>query len=325
MADCHDLFIKYHDEIKLGSEKKESLRTSRNAVRDKIKNYFKDTKGVTAPKFYGQGSYMMGTMVNPIDGEYDIDDGVYLQHLGEDESKWPTTSTAHSWVINAVKGHTSTDPIDKNTCVRVIYKNHYHIDLPIYVIKDDIPRLAHKSKGWVNSDPRAFTNWFIDKVKENGEQLRRIVKYLKAWADYKNQSASTKMPSGIIVTILVANNFVSSDGRDDEALVGTVRNILDTLEESFSCKKPVEPYEDLLEGWSDTRKDNFLNKLNTLCDKGNQALELESGKEEDASLKWQDLLGDRFPKHETPKKEHSEAARSTSAPAALYHNNGRSA
>jgi len=325
MADCHDLFNKYHDEINLDSDKKESLRTSRNAVRDKIKNYFKDNKKGKAPKFYGQGSYMMGTMVNPLDGEYDIDDGVYLQHLGEDESEWPTTSTAHSWVVNAVKGHTSTDPIDKNTCVRVIYKNHYHIDLPIYVIKDDIPRLAHKSNGWVNSDPRAFTDWFRDKVKENGEQLKRIVKYLKAWADYKNQNSSTKMPSGIILTILAANNFVSSDDRDDEALVGTVRNILDTLEESFSCEKPVEPYEDLFEGWSDTRKNNFLNKLNTLCDKGNQALELDSDKKEEASLKWQDLLGDRFPKHETTTKNQSETAKATFAPAALYGNDGRSA
>mgnify|MGYP001408553601 CR=1 FL=1 len=325
MANCHDLFNEYHDKIKINSDKKESLRKSRDAVRDKIKKYFKDTKGVTAPKFHGQGSYMMGTIITPLDGEYDIDDGVYLQHLEEDESKWPATSTMHTWIVNAVKGHTSTEPVDKNTCVRVIYKNHYHIDLPIYVIKDDVPRLAHKSKGWINSDPRAFTDWFRSTVKENGEQLRQIVKYLKAWADYKNQNASTKMPSGIMLTILAAENFVGSDGRDDEALVGTVRNILDTLEESFSCKKPVEPNEDLFEDWSDTRKDNFLNKLNTLCDKGNKALELENDKKEEASLKWQDLLGDRFPKYENVKEEQSESAYATTAPAALYANNGRSA
>lgn len=98
MSNCHDLFIKFHDdEIYLKSDKKESLRTSRNALRDKIKKYFSEELDVKKPKFYGQGSYMMNTTVTPIDGEYDIDDGIYLEHLKDtDEGDWPTPSTVHS-------------------------------------------------------------------------------------------------------------------------------------------------------------------------------------------------------------------------------------
>ncbi len=50
-------------------------------MRDKIKKYFSEELDVKKPKFYGQGSYMMNTTVTPIDGEYDIDDGIYLEHL----------------------------------------------------------------------------------------------------------------------------------------------------------------------------------------------------------------------------------------------------
>jgi len=324
MADCHDLFEKYNSEISLDSDKKEYLRTSRDAIRDKIRKYFKETKEVTAPKFKGQGSYMLSTTVNPLDGEYDIDDGVYLQHLEADDSKWPTPATMHNWVVEAVKNHTSTPPVDKNTCVRVIYKNSYHVDLPIYSKKDDVPYLAHKSKGWSPSDPWAFIEWFRGQVKDKGEQLRSVVKYFKAWADFQNQNANSKLPSGMVFTILSAENLYSSNGRDDEALVGTARNILDKLGENFSVITPVEPFDDLLDGWSDTRKENFLKKLEVLCNKGNKVLELDNDKKEEASLKWQDLLGDRFPKYEPPKEVKKESAKVTSAPAVLG-NHGKSA
>ncbi|MBF7082791.1 hypothetical protein IT084_07330 [Desulfallas sp. Bu1-1] len=325
MANCHDLFNKFHEEITLNSDKKEYLRTSRDAIRDKIRKYFKDTKKVKAPKFHGQGSYMMGTTVNPLDGEYDIDDGIYLQHLDEnDDSNWPTPATMHNWVMEAVKDHTSTPPVDKNTCVRVIYKNNYHVDLPIYAMKNDVPQHAHKSKGWSASDPRAFIDWFRGQLTNKGEQFRRLIKYFKAWADYQNQGASTKMPSGMIFTVLVADHFYGSDNRDDEALVGTAKNILDNLEDSFSIKTPVVPYDDLLDGWSETRKNNFLNKLKNLCNKGNEALELEDDEKEQASLKWQELLGDRYPKYDPPKKE-NDSAKVTTEPAGLWKYDGRSA
>lgn len=325
MADCHDLFKKYYNEIGLSSEKKKYLRTSRDAIRDKIRKYFKETKEVKVPKFRGQGSYMIGTMVNPLDGEYDIDDGVYLQHLeNDDDANWPAPTTMHGWVVEAVKNHTSTPPVDKNTCVRVIYKNNYHVDLPIYSIKDNVPYLAHKSEGWSPSDPKAFIEWFRDKVKLKGEQLKRLVMYFKAWADFQNQNSSTRMPCGMVFTVLAAQNFYGSSDRDDEALVGTARNILDNLEDNFSVKTPVTPYDDLLDGWSDTRKNNFLNKLKRLCDKGNEALALDDENKEDASSIWQELLGDRFPKYDPPKVKKEDLAMATSAPAILG-NHGRSA
>ncbi|SFM54264.1 hypothetical protein SAMN03159341_1463 [Paenibacillus sp. 1_12] len=173
--------------------------------------------GLAEPKFYGQGFYMMNTTVTPIDGEYEIDDGIYLEHLKDtDEKDWATPVTVHNWIVKAMKEHTTTDPVDKNTCVRVIYKANYHVDLPIYVKKTDAhPKLAHKTKGWIDSYPKELTKWFNDEVKEKGNQLKRLVRFLKAWKD--NKEGVVKLPSGMFLTILAANHFVAYYPDEDDA------------------------------------------------------------------------------------------------------------
>ena len=56
-------------------------------------------------------------------------------------------STVHKWVKDAVSERTKKDPADKKTCIRVTYADGYHIDLPIYIVKDDTAFLAHLSGG----------------------------------------------------------------------------------------------------------------------------------------------------------------------------------
>jgi len=121
MSNLHNLFLNFNNNISLTKTKKENLRGSRNAIRDKIKSYFKN-KDIKQPKFCGQGSYMMGTIINPVDdeGEYDLDDGAYFSEY-EDEPKqdWPNVDTVHKWICDALETHTSESPINKTTCVRI--------------------------------------------------------------------------------------------------------------------------------------------------------------------------------------------------------------
>ena len=143
------------------------------------------------------------------------------------------------------------------TCIRVIYKNDYHVDLPSY-IKDanDNILLSHTRDGWVASDPVEFTNWFLLHVSQYGEQLRRLVKYIKAWKDYR------KMPlASIAITILVCNSFVGSEGEDYKSLYETLKSINNKLSYSFICNKPVAPFENIFEDYSDTRKQTVINGL----------------------------------------------------------------
>ncbi|MCH7515977.1 MAG: hypothetical protein IIB08_02410, partial [Bacteroidetes bacterium] len=85
MANCNELFLKFHGIIVLSKSKKETLIISRNAVRNRINKYFKDNLEFKPPDFFQQGSFSLKTAINPLDGEYDIDDGVYLRNLDENE------------------------------------------------------------------------------------------------------------------------------------------------------------------------------------------------------------------------------------------------
>lgn len=310
-------FNQFNDKITLKGSKRENLIRGRDGLRNRIKAKFAEKERLQ-PKFYMQGSFAMKTTVNPIgDKEYDVDDGVYIQGYSDKEiSEWPSALTVHNWVKEAVQGYTSTDPIDKNTCVRVVFSDNYHIDLPIYISKDEDIHLAHKEKGWTISDPKEFTDWFIDKVKNYGEQLRSNVKYLKAWKDYKNIDLK-----GLEVTILVAKNFYKSAENDLDSLLGTVANINSSLKYNFSCKKPVKPYEDLFEKKSEAQREKILKSLEKLEEQLNKA-----ANEEDIDKVYnilKEIFGDRFPKIEKDKEEQESYVRTTSP--AIIKNDGHSA
>ena len=68
MANCSNLFREFDDRIKLSEPKKDSLRTSRNSLRVKVKEKFKG-EGYDI-KFYWQGSFAMHTIINPKDSDF---------------------------------------------------------------------------------------------------------------------------------------------------------------------------------------------------------------------------------------------------------------
>jgi len=295
MLNLNSLFIKYLNEISLTKNYKNKITTGRDALRKKIGNKFSDN-GRSKPKHCSQGSYAMQTAVMPLDeDDFDLDNGVYLQGYTEDQQSWPAATTVHIWVEDAVEGHTDDSPIDKNTCIRVNYLDNYHIDLPIYIMgeneeEEEVAYLAHKSKGWIESDPKAFTQWFQNCVNENGQQIRHIVKYLKAWKDYKGVNIK-----GMAITILVCENYKLTEDRDDISLLETVTNILDTLEENFQCYKPVIPKdEDLFEDMSESTQNSILDGLRGLQGKLDKAI-YNKDNDKEASDILQKVFGDRFP------------------------------
>ncbi|WP_149244314.1 CBASS cGAMP synthase [Dyadobacter sp. 32] len=195
-------------------------------------------------------------------------------------------------------------------------QNRFHIDLPIYYTTTKrSPDLAHLKAGWMTSDPIAFINWFEgkvnsgfkeaflyekkaflneyrqwrDRIRQEDAQLRRMVRYLKAWADYQ-RTLGREMPCGIILTILVAENFVGSD-RDDIALQATLGKILAKLEEKFCCFRPTPPTtDDLFEGYE--HEDIFMERLRAFTASARQAINETNPKR--ACGKWQLHFGNRF-------------------------------
>jgi hypothetical protein len=308
-------------------------------------------------EFQSQGSYVMDTIINPSrkDDEYDIDDGVYF--IGHrDAINRPTEQQFHNFVIVSIEQGRGTYQIekieDKKTCVRVRYKGNsgdfnYHVDLPIYYANDiKVPELADTLEGWKFSNPIEFIVWFEELIqsgfkpefiietklyekeydewlndrRKKDHQLRRIVRYLKAWGDHLKED----MPPGVVMTILAGSdsNYEEHE-RDDVCLRNTLVNIKNWLSNNgFTCPRPTtRKGEDLFRSYSEEKKGYFKNALDSFINSANQALEYPNQK--DACLKWQRHLGNRFPCFLA--KDEIEGAKSYAAAAAIKSDNSRSA
>lgn len=323
MANSHYIFQNYNNVIRLTDDKRNLLIQVRDSLRKRMNtNYMlipvADRKQIEM-YFQSQGSFVMDTIIKPYKDDFDLDDGVYFQG-GLSENERPKPQVFHDWVIRAVDKDNDYEQVkDKATCVRVQYKLGFHIDIPIYYADNfECPDLAETNKGWLLSNPVEFIAWFEEKTKSGFQkafiyeslkyaepyekwlsdmrkadcQLRRLVRYMKAWGDLKR----SEMPCGIIMTILVANNF-AVDVRDDIAFRDTLINIRTYLKgNGFKCPRPTSPAnEDLFASTSQKDKEYFMNALNALITSANTAISAESEKE--ACKEWEKHFGSRFPCH----------------------------
>ncbi len=329
MANCDNLFQQFNSTIRLSDEKRTLLRTVRDELRSRMQmrstSYIQlvesaDQREVIQQhhlEHKSQGSYVMDTIITPKDDDFDLDDGAYFIGSLNKESR-PDAKLFHEWVAYAVGEDEQYGVVkDKDTCVRVEYKEEkFHIDLPIYYTENyECPELAHKNEKWPLSNPSEFIEWFENKidsgfqkgfiyeerlfsqyqkwqedVRKDEVQLRRIVRYLKAWGD----NLRGEMPPGIVMTILAAENYKSNE-REDVALRDTLKQIRAYLEgNGFKCPRPTTPKdEDLFENYGADRKNYFKKELDKFIDSANQAVSSQDLKE--ASQKWRDHLGNRFP------------------------------
>lgn len=295
MNDLSKLFQEFNENISLTDNYKQKIRVGRDSIRSKINSYF-ENEAYKVPNHYTQGSYPMHTAILPLDGEdFDLDNGVYLQGYDVDQSTWPSVFEVHESIKESVNGHTK-EVIDKSTCVRVVYRDDYHIDLPIYIMGIDedgntAAFLADKNRGWIISDPKAFREWFNNAVLESEDKkLRRIVKYFKQWSHLNEISLS-----GMAITIL-ATECYSSVENDAVTLLTITTDIIDRLSDDFSCFKPVRPKkENLFESMNYYDKEHLFKDLNKFKDTLAEAI-YESENQKVASLKLRDLFGEkRYP------------------------------
>lgn len=153
----------------------------------------------------------------------------------------------------------------KDTCIRVQINSWAHIDIPLYAAPEEqfvqivekaalaasITRealaanfedveLAHqqwedmvdimmatRSGDWKPSDPEAVSKWFLDRVLEHTEQLRRVCRFLKAWRDLHWKDGDG--PTSVCIMIAVSQAFERHPGRDDLALEGAARKLANAL------------------------------------------------------------------------------------------------
>lgn len=183
----------------------------------------------------------------------------------------------------------------KSSCVRVRIDEEAHVDLALYAIPDEeftklaearalaltargpaVPELdfeladeiykgllenrimlAHRHRGWIESDPREIENWFLGAIADHGEAVRRVCRYLKGWRDFQWMQGG---PSSITLMACVVAVYDKLKGplpenRDDLAL----QAVADRLEAMFShaIPNPVLPDLQLDEDWSSEERLDF--------------------------------------------------------------------
>ena len=277
------LFRKFDEAIKLRRYKEnKELNEKSKIILDRIRDK------IAVPhtfQFFPQGSYVMGTGVKPLNGDYDIDIGVEFNVCCDD---YPPV-TVKGWVYDAVKEHTQ-DVAWRGPCITVGYKKGgqrtYHVDLAI-MAKDRYGtglRLARgkqnaapKDQSWQPDDRRAFMqaveNRFPD---ERGEQFRRVIRYLKRWKDVHFPAEGRSAPTGLSLT-LAAYWWFSPVEQDD---LRATQNLVDKLRGSFSpvwdqatqrqirrlsLRFPFPPADDLLERMSNEQQQQFYQRLEKLA------------------------------------------------------------
>jgi len=285
-------FGAFYKVIRIDKEKRISLLSNKKALRTKIKNNF-EKKDRTKPKFFIQGSMdtEVATGINPLNEDYDIDDGVYLQDINRQSI---TPETAHKWVYDAVDGHTK-ETKDKSKCVRVIYANNEkHVDLPIYVEEDGIYYLAIKGKGWIENNPKKISKWFQDERKAKGHDFRKAVRYLKAWKDKReNDNSNLELFGGFQLSILASDYFPDSYDNLEEMYFKLVDKINDNSWAYPSLDNPINSLQDTIEYYSEARIKTFKEEFSKMYEQAKDAYEeTDSSKKH---TKWAKIFGDRFP------------------------------
>lgn len=229
-------------------------------------------------------------------------------------------AVANQWVVD------TSNP----RCTRVIVSPHMHIDIPLYSIPDsDFSRLvearvqdslkkgertfteqeeedwddvasdrvllATRDEGWLAKDPRPIRDWVNTVIEEKGEQLRRVMRYVKAWRDHQTWTMGDD-PKSIMLMVAAERTFEDAIlRRDDLALLTVVRGMIDVVNGQLWAPWPGEA-EDLtarLDKHVGLRAD-VVNRLRGFAAALDFAINTARSAEE-ACEKLREVLGPRVP------------------------------
>lgn len=233
---------------------------------------------------------------------------------------------------------------DKPTCIRIVISAYAHIDIPLYAIPDqefvslaeasmrrygydsvtaavikserdawtalphDKVLLAHRECNWMPSDPRPVKEWFLGEVEAKGEQLRRVVRYLKAFRDWRWSSGG---PASILLMAAAAPLFEKRDKRDDLALLDVVAALPAKLREGVN--NPADETESLTERLGQAGVEEAAKAFEEFEKVLRGATSASSASQ--ACIWMQGEFGSRFPNEPDRVKEVSVAATIAAAPA----------
>lgn len=285
------------------------------------------------PRFFTQGSWAYKTLNAPArePQQADIDDGCYLPLGFLSLTERPSVAAEVFFdvaqkALGPLVEQKGWKLSGKPTCIRIEISDLAHIDIPLYAIPDkefetlvkaemaragrianvldaaadswdELPAtkvlLAHREEGWKHSDPRPVKVWFIDQVETKGEQLRRVVRYLKAYRDWSWQTGG---PSSILLMAAAAPLFVKQDRRDDQALLDVVKQLPAALRKGVN--NPVDAKESLTDRLRASNEDeDLVEQAAARFEQLGRNLQatLDAGNASQACIWMRNVFGPRFP------------------------------
>lgn len=300
MAKVQSEFEQFHETIKLKRFKEnEVLREKRDIIRGKVEErlpgvFAAHDEDCPAFRFRNQGSYEMGTGTKPLDGDFDIDQGLYFD-IGSGD--YPDPVVLKERVHEALDGHTKDVQI-RRPCVTVFYERDdepiYHVDLAIYrdgsqtvVGKPQLAKGKTNSKPehrlWEIADPEGLTTTLFGRFTgTDRHQFRRVVRYLKRWRDENFPKEGYAAPLGIGLTVATYDclvpaysDVVAAIPDDLEALCSVVDCMLNRFASTWdeveqrSVRRlvvtlPVEPQGDLFRQMTAKQMERLETKLQQL-------------------------------------------------------------
>lgn len=324
MANVQTYFNKFHDTIRRSYDDNSILREKKDLLlrelREGLRRYAL-ASGVKIPRYdsFNQGSYAMGTGIEPLSGEdYDIDVGLTFHILAADYSP----VEVKEWVYEALKSGNRTVEY-KRPCIRVQYHRHgevaYHVDFAVYSGKgDNWDNRTYLAKGflgsasenqvWEVAEPHSLLEAFRLKFpnEEDQNQFRRVIRFLKRWKDVNFTAEGNARPTGIALTACAMNWFQVgivynfSNGKRYYDDLTALKNLAQSIIYQFgswntriSVHLPVPPRNDLFEKMGDKQMGNFKSKLEALVDLLTEAAAASDTASACDSL--QCIFGDDFP------------------------------
>lgn len=299
-VDCHGDIQGFHNSaVTLGSTEQKEMRGRRDAGRTRLKNGLEKAGHAQPYDIAAQGSYAMRTMVQDSQNDYDIDDGVYFKPEAlRENDKDLDPKGARTRVRNALKDdRLKYDATVKDNCVRQLYPEGYHIDIPVYRIrlsKDLAGKEVEKyelasGEVWVESDAREVTRWY--KETATSEQLQRLVRLTKKQARSRSDW-KTNTTSGICITKLIIDHQVLSTDRDDLALRQTWKAIKTKLDISVRVAHPISGLNDLAKA-DDSKVKFFRDKLGEALETL-KVLDSTTCTQEQARAAWDEVFNDNY-------------------------------
>ena len=291
------------------TQQREFLQTRWNELAEHLKVSLKAQHGHPISTWL-QGSYKYGTLIKPVhsDEEYDVDLGVYFE-WGKGVEIEPTADQLRRWVQQVLVDYQPNCPTmrsvaepPKERCSRASYEHQFHIDTPVYHLNTDTDerRLACLTKGWEDSDPKAFYKWFRDaRTGGQRDQLRRLIRYLKAWAALSFDDIPDSRPTSILLTVLATEAYgdiglaLLFGVDDDDALISIIKTIHDRLNKDRRVQNPATKADEDLNRMSAEAWAALLPRLDALLDIAQRADEAEG--EPAAALIWTEAFSFLMP------------------------------